>query len=441
MNRLVRGSVMLAATLVVLSACGGDPTANNADKPVKVVTDPSVLYVANTDSQAVTAELQNELGQQLAADFTIANVGAGIVVTRDTAFAVVDGNKPNPTKARFFVRPTTATSFVATTFDIVAGGKTATVPVRITPANLSINFSNAAPALGDTVVLTAPANVVFTSASTVTIPSGVAVVAGLSADSTQLFLLLGPGITDQAATVSNVAVTFLPGQTFTLATTGTVTTPTIASIPSTFSNVSPAVGDTVDLVLDPQYRALGSPTITFGSTEAIIAGISVDSQTVRFLPPPGSTGSPTLGNVALSFLTSVPLTVPSSAALTVANTTIYTGTDDPTTAPSFNISNLAVGDTIEFYDLSTNIDQFYKVVVTGASATFTATLSWPTGPDVDILWCNAACSAFVGNFSGATSANPEISTVTFTTGSNFFWANLYAGAAPPWIRIRFIRTA
>lgn len=438
MNRLVRGSVILAAAAVSW-ACGGLDTDGD-DTTAQLVADPGVVYVANTDSQAVFVEALNDLGQQLEGNFTVTNVGPGINVNYDTTFAPRPGVDNLPTRVRYFVRASDPTSFVNSSFTVSANGKTLVIPVRIIPTNLTIALSNPTPALGEAVTLTAPANVRFTPASLVTVATGTAVITGLSADSTQLTLLFGPGINAQTVTVSNVVVTYLPGQTFALATTGTVTTPVIAAIPGTFSDAAPAVGDTVDLVLDPNYRALGAPTITFITTPAIIAGISADSQTIRFLPPPGATGSPTLGGVALSFLTSVPLTLPAEAALTVANSTVYTGTDDPTTAPTFNLSNLAVGDTIEFYDLSTNIDQFYKIVTTG-SVTFTGTLSWPAGPDVDILWCNAACSGFVGNFAGATGANPENSTVTFAAGTNFFWANLYAGAAPAWIRVRFIRTA
>jgi hypothetical protein len=438
MNRLVRGSVILAAAAVSW-ACGGLDTDGD-DTTAQLVADPGVVYVANTDSQAVFVEALNDLGQQLEGNFTVTNVGAGINVNYDTTFAPRPGVDNLPTRVRYFVRAIDPTSFVNTSFTVTANGKTLTIPVRITPSNLAIDLSNATPALGELVTLTAPANLRFTPASAVTVGGGVGVVTGLSADSTQITLLFGPNITLSAVTVSNVVVSYLPGQTFALPTTGTVTTPQIAAIAGTFSNAAPAVGDTVDFVLDPQYRALGSPTITFGASAARIAAISADSQTIRFLPQPGSTGSPAITGVALAVVLPVPLSLPAAASLTVANSTVYTGTDDPTTAPTFNLSNLAVGDTLDFFDLSTNIDQFYKIVTTG-SVTVAARLTWPAGPDMDILWCNAACSAFVGNFAGATSANPENSTVTFAAGTNHFWANLYAGAAPAWIRIRFIRTA
>ncbi len=208
MNRLVRGSVMLAATLVVLAACGGDPTADGADKPVEIVTDPSVLFVVNTDSQAVTVELHNQLGQQLAADFAVANVGAGIVVTRDDSFAVIDGNKPNPTKARFFVRPTDPSSLVSATFDIVAGGLTTTIPVKITPEKLAGVFSTLTPNIGDTLTLTAPAPITFTPASTLSLGGLDAPVLSVSPDGTTLTFIVPAGASG-ADTVTGLSLPYL----------------------------------------------------------------------------------------------------------------------------------------------------------------------------------------------------------------------------------------
>ncbi len=207
MNRLVRGSVMLAAALVAMSACGGDPTAGDAGKAVRVVSDPTVLFVANTDSQAVTVELQNGLGQQLAADFGVANVSAGITVTRDTTFAVVSGGA-NPTKARFFVRPTTTSSFVSGSFDVTAGGLATTIPVKITPANLPGVFSTVTPNIGDTVTITAPAPLTFTAASTVTFGGIDAPVLGVSPDGSTL-TFLAPGGGTGAATVTGLSLAYL----------------------------------------------------------------------------------------------------------------------------------------------------------------------------------------------------------------------------------------
>ncbi|MEO8199327.1 MAG: hypothetical protein ABI679_02290 [Gemmatimonadota bacterium] len=333
MNRLVRGSVMLAATLVVLAACGGDPTSDGADKPTTIVTDPSVLFVANTDSQAMTVELHNVLGQQLAADFAVTNVGAGIVVSRDDSFAVIDGNKPNPTKARFFVRPTDASSFVSTTFDVTAGGLTKTIPVKITPANLPATFSSVSVLAGDTVIATAPAPLTFTAAT----------------------------------------------------------------------------------------------TVTFGALEAIVTSVSPDGSQISFIPPPGASSPGVFTGITLSFLAS-PQTLTSTEAITVSGTTsIYTGTDDPTTSPTLTLP--AVGDSIDFYDAMTATDQFYKLVVPVAT-TLTITVTFDAAADVDFWACNATCSnpGTPGGFGAATGANPEQLTTTFAPGTYNLQLDLYGGS-------------
>lgn len=75
-------------------------------------------------------------------------------------------------------------------------------------------------------------------------------------------------------------------------------------------------------------------------------------------------------------------------------------------------------------------DNFYTVTLTGTT-TFTATLEWDTEADLDILWCNADCDAFVGNFAGATGANPEVSQVTLNAGTYHLWINAFDNAGEP----------
>ncbi|MEO8294150.1 MAG: hypothetical protein ABI613_01465 [Gemmatimonadota bacterium] len=341
MNRLVRGSVMLAAALVALNACGGDPTAGDAGKAVRVVSDPTVLFVANTDSQAVTVELQNGLGQQLAADFGVANVSAGITVTRDTTFAVVSGGA-NPTKARFFVRPTTTSSFVSGSFDVTAGGLSTTIPVKITPANLPATFSPATALAGDTITATAPAPLSFTSASTVTI----------------------------------------------------------------------------------------------GGVEAIVTGVSPDGSMISFIPVPGANGVGIFTGISVSYL-AAPQTLTSTDPIVASSSmSIYAGTDDPTTSPTLALP--AVGDSIEFYDAMTAVDQFYKLVV-GAATNLTITVSFDAAADVDFWACNATCSnpGNPGGFGAATGANPESLTTDFAPGTYNLQLDLYGGSTG-YVRVKIV---
>jgi hypothetical protein len=105
MNRLVRGAVMLAAAAVSW-ACGGLDT-DGIDTTATLVADPGVVYVSNTDSQAVFVEAHNDLGQQLEGDFTVTHVGPGLNVNYDTTFAPRPGVENLPTRVRYFVRAPT----------------------------------------------------------------------------------------------------------------------------------------------------------------------------------------------------------------------------------------------------------------------------------------------------------------------------------------------
>jgi hypothetical protein len=204
MNRLVRGSVILAAAAVSW-ACGGLDT-DGIDDTVELVADPGVVFVNNTDSQAVFVEALNDLGQQLEGNFTISNVGPGINVNYDTSFAPRPGVENLPTRVRYFVRGTTPASFVSSSFTITANGQSVTIPVSITPANLPAIFSNAAPAANDTITLTAPPPLKFTPASVVLIGGLPAVVVSLSADSSVISVVPVPGSNG----VANVTSLFLP---------------------------------------------------------------------------------------------------------------------------------------------------------------------------------------------------------------------------------------
>jgi hypothetical protein len=90
-------------------------------------------------------------------------------------------------------------------------------------------------------------------------------------------------------------------------------------------------------------------------------------------------------------------------------------------------------------DPGDDCDEFFKITTGAAPATVSVQLDWFTGSDVDILWCDATCSSFVGNFDGATSANPEKSTVTIPAGTTWnLWINFFdpAGAASTIARLR-----
>jgi hypothetical protein len=107
------------------------------------------------------------------------------------------------------------------------------------------------------------------------------------------------------------------------------------------------------------------------------------------------------------------------------------GSADPSTAPDITAGGLPQ---THFVLVSPSApDQFVKL--TGAldvAANFDWVSTDPThGPDdedVDLLWCDDACAAYVGNFDGATGSRPENSAVSIPAATTWnLWANLYDG--------------
>jgi hypothetical protein len=445
MNRLVRGSVILAAAAVSW-ACGGLDT-DGIDTTAELVADPGVVYVANTDSQAVFVEALNDLGQQLEGNFALSNVGAGLVVTLDTAFAPRPGVENLPTRVRYFVRAADPTTFVNSSFTVTANGQSLVIPVRITPTNLQITLSNGTPALGEPVTLTAPANVVFTSASAVTLVTGQAVVSALSPDSTQLTILFGPGINATTFNVTNVAVTYLPDQLFTLPVTSAVQTPgPPTSIPAVFTPAS-ANGNQDIVVTAAGFVFQPGVTATVGGRKAVVisAGGTVASVIIR--PEPGTSGVVTFNNVALDFLPAVALTGLVSVNTVTVNNTVpaIAGTDDPGTAPV--VVTLPTSGPTGFIDQgdfsgADNLgggggNQNWRFTLT-AARTVRFTMDWANASDIDFYLVNGSFTAFVGSTSAsATGAQPETQTVANLAAGTYYivGVNFLDGPVPAWIKM------
>ena len=166
MKRLLRGSVVLAVAVGFLS-CSGDPTSGFRE-PVGIVASPTVVFINVGDTKPVIAALQDDQGNQIAADFDV-TFGSGINVVPDPTFLNTTAGVHIQNQVRFQV---TALAIANSSLTLTAGGKTLVVPVRVTPAAIDIAISNATPAWGDTITLTAPAGALFTAGSEVTFAGG-----------------------------------------------------------------------------------------------------------------------------------------------------------------------------------------------------------------------------------------------------------------------------
>jgi hypothetical protein len=218
MKRTMCGLVVLTAAFG-LASCGGDPTNGSINQGEHVVADPSSVFVGEGGSKFVTVQLLDELGNQLAADFEAQNVGAGITVEKDTAFLQTTIGTHLQTAARFVV---SGSAPMATSFEIASGGQTISVPVKVTPAGVTIALSNPTPAANEGLVLTLPTGYKFGAGAGATVQGSPGIVQSVAPDSSSVTVLLPPGATG-AVTVDSVQVDYVPGVLFSLPTPQTVT--------------------------------------------------------------------------------------------------------------------------------------------------------------------------------------------------------------------------
>lgn len=315
------------------------------------------------------------------------------------------------------------------------------------PATIS-NLTPGVPPI--TVTLDAPfAFKIAPDSSVFTFPNQVSpILNSLSADSSSATISVAPNI---ASPVRATKVTFRGAPQFEYALVSAdsvISTDVIPGLPATLSPATNVqVGDTVTITItDPNFTLDSKATVSWplGSV-ALVTGTTAGS--IGTLPMPKSSGIPTVTGVIAAvnpqFKIPLPAIVPTT--LTMLNTSIYGGKGNPATATTLTVPPIGT-DTLEFYDISSNVDQFYRLTF-AANATLAFTLTWPAGPDLDMLFCNLACSAYAPTpavFSGATGANPENATVNYTVAggpSYNLWVNLYAGLAPAWIKIRVRRTS
>lgn len=328
MQRLTR-RLVVCGVLGLFAACAGDPT-NNTGTPTRIVLSPGVVFVPQGDSQPVIASVVDEDGQALQADFTASNVGSGIQVVLDPTFLPVSSSNPIRRSARFFVK---GIDLAATTFDINALGLTATVNVTSVPSQFTGTFSNTAPALGDTITLTAAPGTSFTDSTVLTFSGQPAFV--ISQDATTIVFLPPPNVPGIPAGLTNVAVASNPNLVFTLVTAESFTTDSIRDAGSNLTPTTPALGGTVTLVLPPELRVLPESLPAFrvaGDTVAPLnLTISADSSTITFVPAPNADTTVEVHGLIARRLPQFPLTVATTARLT---------TPVVTTVPS-TVSNVA----------------------------------------------------------------------------------------------------
>jgi hypothetical protein len=218
MKRTLCGLVALAAATALWS-CNGDPTTDIEGTNPRVVSDPSSVFLGQGESKFVELQILDEQGNQQVVDFSAQNIGPGITVELDTTFLQTTIGDYLETAQRFIVTGTAPTS---TSFEVVSGGLSATIPVKVTPTGTTVTLSNAAPAMNEPLTVTLPAGYKFGTAPGVTVGSDVGVTTAVAPDSSSVTVILPPGATGTVQ-VDSVQVDFLPGVNLSLPSDQTVT--------------------------------------------------------------------------------------------------------------------------------------------------------------------------------------------------------------------------
>jgi hypothetical protein len=188
--------------------------------------------------------------------------------------------------------------------------------------------------------------------------------------------------------------------------------------------LSAAAGDFADtLTVKPGAIAWdGDEVVTVGGVDPWIVDASTDS--IVLLVPDAGTGAQ-----EVLITNQGPDQVASAAPFTV--NTDYSQNDVPGTAP-----DITAGPYPQEFFISVENDapDDFSTFAPGADLDVTVTLEWQTDADIDILWYDFALDDFVGNFAGATGANPEVSSVTVPAGESWtLWLNKFDTDAGPTI--------
>lgn len=341
MTRMIRGSVLLAACVGVLSCTGGDPTSGSPGVPDKIVSLPGVVFVDANASQLIAFQLVDDNGGQIPTAWSIGATTAGFTIAVDSSFRPVynsDGSLTLPaeqTEIRATISGLTPSSG---SFTVSAGGKSLTVPVTVVNDFLPATFNTTTPNIGQELVLTMPAG-----------------------------------------------LTLQPGALF-------------------------------------QNEEGGDP---------IVVSRAPDGSSATLLVVPGTAGPIAVLGITPDYAPSLTLNLFTSDSIFATNVSDFVGTDDPSTAPEVPVP--AIGDTVAFFDIPANVDQFYKIVLTDTT-TVTVNTDWDDhAGDIDQLWLNGAF-ALIPPFTAATGAAPESSTATLAPGTYYIYANIYDGDPGAWYK-------
>ena len=301
MNRFRSGMVPLFA-LLALVGCSSEPTGDLREG-VELVAAPTQLFIELGGTKAVEIGGVDAQGNPLDLAYEVTSTGAGITVRRDSSFLPIfvdDSTLQAPATGPRFRFIVEGTGYTSTSFTVSAGGDDVVVPVQVVPqSGLAATFDNPAPALGDTVTLTAPAGITFNPDATLDV--GGAPITIVSQDASTIRFIPPPNV-NGSLTVNGVVSAAAPDVVFSPTTDAILQTPLIDTVDVTYSTTTPALGQTVTLtVVEPLINLAADSIIFPGQLPGRIPGptnivVALDSNSLTFDTPPNANGSGTVVN-------------------------------------------------------------------------------------------------------------------------------------------------
>jgi hypothetical protein len=221
-----------------------------------------------------------------------------------------------------------------------------------------------------------------------------------------------------------------------------MTTPPVANLAAVLSTTTPNVNDNVTVTAPAGIKFLPNAQVLFGSDQQVVLSVAADSNSLVFRAhQAGASGTITLNNIVLSFLTSVPIASNITSTATVGATiTSLAGTDAFATAPVIVIPDagntggivdagaFAVGPAVCNATLGGPC-RIYTFTVT-SSRTFAVSASWQGTTDIGVYFTTAAGS--LTNTSGCDAkgagagGQPETCSGTFAAGTYFLVVDSFA---------------
>jgi hypothetical protein len=338
----------------------------------------------------------------------------------------------------------------ASTPDIVYAPATQTTLVTPLIDTVDVTYSTTAPTLGQTVTLTSPNPLIQLVVDSLIFPGQLPGREGdpqnvvVAPDSNSLTFDAPPNI-DGNGTVVNF---HFPGDYLrALPTRPVVTGANIGlALPATISDTLPDVSEVVTITAPGGFHFDPETSILLGGNPVVVTAIGAGGSTVSFVPLPGAAGVPQIDGVVPDAAPSNILTMPAENNVTVpSEVPTLPGSDAAGTAPSLPVPG--VGELAVLFDnpdFEATIDHFYRIDV--PAGTFTFSVDWNVGSDVDFVVCGGGCADPFGadlvhglnldgteapfpGAPGATANHPEEGLYTLTAGTYFVFVEDFGGDA------------